>query len=80
MHHIMFIRAGDPGVRTADMLIRREQAREMTLVDLPNGGGAGNAEYMAACNPIPINFEGADCLDTSAVEDVIRRGKPDLRV
>jgi hypothetical protein len=40
-----------------------------TLVDLPGGGGAKAAEYMAACNTIPINFEGINCLDTSAVED-----------
>jgi len=46
----MMIGAGDLGVRTADMLIRREQAAELTLVDLPNGGGAASAEYMAACN------------------------------
>ena len=50
------------------------------MVDLPNGGGAKNAEYMAPCNPIPIHFEGANCLDTSAVEGVIRRIKPDLIV
>jgi len=76
----MMIGAGDLGVRIADMLIRREKVGELTLVDLPNGGGAKAAEYMAACNTIPINFEGINCLDTSAVEDAIRRRKPDLIV
>ncbi len=80
MNNIMMIGAGDLGVRIADMLIRREKVREMTLVDLPNGGGAKAAEYMAACNLIPINFEGINCLDTSAVEDAVRRRKPDLIV
>jgi hypothetical protein len=80
MNHIMMIGAGDLGVRMADMLIRRERAREMTLVDLPGGGGAKAAEYMAACNTIPINFEGINCLDTAAVEEAIRRRKPDLIV
>jgi len=76
----MMIGAGDLGVRTGDMLIRRGQASEMTLVDLPNGGGAKAAEYMASCNTIKINFEGIDCLDTAKVEEAIRRRKPDLIV
>ena len=80
MNNIMMIGLGDLGVRIADMLIRREKVRELTLVDLPGGGGANAAEYMAACNTIPINFEGINCLDTAAVEDAIRRRKPDLIV
>jgi hypothetical protein len=62
------------------MLMRREKVSEMTLVDLPQGGGAKAAEYLAACNTIPIHFEGINCLDTSAVEEGIRRRKPDLIV
>ena len=62
------------------MLIRRDRISELTLIDLPNGGGAKNAEYMAACNTIPINFDGINCLDTAKVEDAIRRRKPDLIV
>jgi len=80
MNNVMMIGAGDLGVRIADMLIRRGKVREMTLVDLPGGGGAKAAEYMAACNTITINFEGINCLDTSKVEDAIRRRKPDLIV
>jgi hypothetical protein len=80
MSHIMMIGAGDLGVRTGDMLIRRGKASEMTLVDLPGGGGAKAAEYIASCNTIPINFEGINCLDTAKVEDAIRRRNPDLIV
>lgn len=76
----MIIGAGDLGIRTADMLIRRNQLSELTLVDLPNGGGAKSAEGMAACNTIKINFEGINCLDTIAVEGALRRHKPDLIV
>lgn len=36
----MMIGAGDLGVRIADMLIRRGKVGELTLVDLPGGGGA----------------------------------------
>jgi hypothetical protein len=80
VNNIMVIGAGDLGVRVADALIRREKVGELTLVDLPGGGGAKAAEWMAACNTIPIHFEGINCLDTSAVEDGLRRRKPDLIV
>jgi hypothetical protein len=58
----------------------REKIDELTPVDLPGGGGPKAAEYMACCNTIPIHFEGTNCLDTSAVEAVIRKHKPDLIV
>jgi hypothetical protein len=80
MSKLMLIGAGDLGVRVADMLMRREKISELTMVDLPGGGGANAAEYMAACNTIKINFEGINCLDTSLVEDAIRRRKPDVIV
>ena len=62
------------------MLIRRGKASELTLVDLPGGGGAKAAEYMASCNTIPINFEGVNCMDTAKVEEALRRRKPELIV
>jgi len=80
MNHIMLIGAGDLGVRVATSLMLREKIDEMTLVDLPGGGGPVAAEYMRCCNTIPIHFEGTNCLDTSAVEAVLRKRKPDLIV
>ena len=60
MSHILLIGAGDLGARVADYVLRREVAGELTLVDLPGGGGANTAEYLAASNTIPINFEGTN--------------------
>jgi hypothetical protein len=80
MKSIMLIGAGDLGIRVATSLMLREKIDELTLVDLPSGGGPTAAEYMACCNTIPIHFEGTNCLDTSAVEGVIRKHKPDLIV
>ena len=78
MSHIMIIGAGDLGIRVTDMLLRRDKVSEVTFIDLPGGGGAKAAESIAACNTIPVHFEGIDCLDTALVEDAIRRRKPDL--
>jgi len=76
----MLIGAGDLGKRVATSIMLREKIDELTLVDLPGGGGPKAAEYMASCNTIPIHFEGVDCLDTSAVETVLKKRKPDLIV
>jgi hypothetical protein len=58
----MLIGAGDLGIRVANSLMLREKVDEMTLVDLPGGGGPSAAEYMRCCNTIPIHFEGVNCL------------------
>jgi hypothetical protein len=80
MKKIMLIGAGDLGIRVANSLMLREKIDELTLVDLPGGGGPAAVEYMTCCNTIPIHFEGVNCLDTSAVEAVLRKRKPDLIV
>jgi len=42
----MLIGAGDLGERVATSLMLREKIDELTLVDLPGGGGPKAAEYM----------------------------------
>lgn len=76
----MMIGAGDLGVRVATSLMTREKIDELTLVDLPNGDGPKAAEYMSCCFPVPIHFEGINCMDTSAVETVLLKHKPDIIV
>lgn len=80
MAKIMLIGAGDLGVRVGTALLLREKVDEMTLVDLPKGGGPAAAEAFRSCSTIPIHFEGVNCLDTSAVEAALRKRRPDLIV
>jgi hypothetical protein len=80
VHNIMMLGAGDLGVRIADALLHRGHVSELTLVDLPNGGGAKSAEAMASCISTPIYFDGINALNSNEVEDVLRRRKPDVIV
>jgi saccharopine dehydrogenase-like NADP-dependent oxidoreductase len=79
VHNIMMLGAGDLGVRIADALLHRGHVRELTLVDLPNGGGAKSAEAMASCISTPIYFEGINALNSNEVKDVIRRRNPERK-
>lgn len=78
MFNIMIFGAGDVGTRFAEALLLRDKVRKLTLVDLPEGGGAGSAEMLASCYLSPIHFEGLDAMDVGAVEKVVRRHRPDL--
>lgn len=77
---VLFIGAGDVGLRMANGLLAKTQLDRLVLSDRNAEAVAPRAAMLGACHGARVDFEEIDGLDRRALEALLRRVDPDLVV
>ena len=77
---VLFIGAGDVGLRMANGLLARAKLDRLVLADRNAEAVAPRAAMLGACHGARVDFEEIDGRDRSALEALLRRAAPDLVV
>ncbi len=77
---VLFIGAGDVGMKMADGLLARAPVRELILSDWQADAIAPRAAMMGNCHGVQVRLQQVDGRDKRMLEALIRENEPDLIV
>ncbi|MCV2866129.1 hypothetical protein [Defluviimonas sp. WL0075] len=75
---IVFIGAGDVGLRMADGLLARAPIGRMVLADFNAAAAGPRAAMLGNCHGVRVEFRPLDGRDKSAIAALVRETRPDL--
>jgi len=77
---VLLLGCGDVGVRIADGLLRQGGVEQLVVADRDRTRGQVSIGMLNDCHPALVSFAEIDALDPIALEQLLRRVRPDLIV
>ena len=78
--NVLLLGGGDAGLKIADGLLRLGGVERLAIADRSAARAAADIDLLNSCHAALVRFAEIDALDTSALEALLRRERPDLIV